>query len=81
MDLKSLLMMIMEDYKKEINDSIKEIQENTFNKVKKLNKTIQDLKLEGETTTTTTTTKQKTKKTKKQKKPKTHIHKGRPLWK
>jgi hypothetical protein len=30
MDLKSLLMMMMEDYKKEINNSLKEIQENTF---------------------------------------------------
>jgi hypothetical protein len=29
MDLKSLLMMMMEDYKKEINNSLKEIQENT----------------------------------------------------
>jgi hypothetical protein len=29
MDLKSLLMMMMEEYKKEINSSLKEIQENT----------------------------------------------------
>jgi chromosome segregation ATPase len=29
MDLKSLLMMMMEDFKKEINNSLKEIQENT----------------------------------------------------
>ena len=29
MDLKSILMMMMEDYKKEINNSLKEIQENT----------------------------------------------------
>jgi hypothetical protein len=29
MDLKSLLIMMMEDYKKEINNSLKEIQENT----------------------------------------------------
>ena len=28
MDLKSLLMMMMEDFKKEINNSLKEIQEN-----------------------------------------------------
>jgi hypothetical protein len=28
-DLKSLLMMIMEDYKKDINNSFKEIHENT----------------------------------------------------
>ena len=49
MDLKSLLMVIMEDYKKDINNSFKEIQENTSNQVKKLNKTIQDLKVEVET--------------------------------
>jgi hypothetical protein len=29
MNLKSLLMMMMEDFKKEINNSLKEIQENT----------------------------------------------------
>jgi hypothetical protein len=29
MDLKSLLMMMMEDFKKEINNSLKEIQVNT----------------------------------------------------
>jgi uncharacterized protein YukE len=29
MDLKSLLMMMMEDFKKEINNSLKEIQKNT----------------------------------------------------
>jgi hypothetical protein len=29
MDLKSLLMMMMEDFKTEINNSLKEIQENT----------------------------------------------------
>jgi hypothetical protein len=29
MDLKSLLLMLMGDYKKEINNSLKEIQENT----------------------------------------------------
>jgi hypothetical protein len=50
MDLKSLLMMMMiEDDKKEINNSLKEIQENTSKKVKVLNKTIQDLKMEVET--------------------------------
>jgi hypothetical protein len=47
MDLKSLLMMMMEDYK-DIN-SLKEIQENTSKQVKELNKTIQDLKMEVET--------------------------------
>ena len=34
MDLKSLLMMMMEDYKKEINNSLKEILENTSKQVK-----------------------------------------------
>ena len=33
MDLKSLLMMMMEDYKKDINNSLKEIQENTGKQV------------------------------------------------
>ena len=42
-------MMMMEDYKKEINNSLKEIQENTSKQVKELNKTIQDLKMEVET--------------------------------
>jgi hypothetical protein len=45
MDLKSLLMMMMED----INNSLKEMQENTSNQVKELNKTTQDLKMEAET--------------------------------
>jgi hypothetical protein len=49
LDLKSLLMMMMDDYKKVINNSLKEIQENTSNKVKKMNKTIKDLKVEVET--------------------------------
>jgi chromosome segregation ATPase len=42
-------MMLMEDYKKEINNSLKKIQDNTSNQVEKLNKTIQDLKMEVET--------------------------------
>jgi predicted nucleic acid-binding Zn-ribbon protein len=42
-------MMLMEDYKKEINNSLKEIQENTSNQVKELNKTIRDLNMEVET--------------------------------
>jgi hypothetical protein len=33
MDLKSLLMMMMEDFKTEINNSFKEIQENTGKKL------------------------------------------------
>ena len=42
-------MMMMEDYRKEINNSLKVIQENTSNQVKELNKTTQDLKMEVET--------------------------------
>ena len=42
-------MMMMEDYKKEINNSFKEIQENTSKHEKELNKTIQDIKMEVET--------------------------------
>jgi DNA topoisomerase IA len=50
MDLKSLLMMMIEeDFKKKINNSLKEIRENTSNQMKELNKTIQDLKTEVET--------------------------------
>jgi hypothetical protein len=33
MDIKSLLMMILEDYREEINNYFKEIQENTSNQV------------------------------------------------
>jgi chromosome segregation ATPase len=42
-------MMMKGDIKKEINNSLKEIQENTTKQVKELNKTIQDLKMEVET--------------------------------
>ena len=64
MDQKSLLMMMMEDFKKEIQEntgkqlealkeekqkSLKELQENTTKQVKELNKTIQDRKMEVET--------------------------------
>ena len=64
MDLKSLLMMMMEDFKKEIQEntgkqleafkeetqkSLRELQENTTKQVMELNKTIQDLKMEVET--------------------------------
>jgi chromosome segregation ATPase len=59
MDLKSLLMKMMEDYKKDINHSLKEIQEHTGKQVKELSKTIQDLKMQVETN----------KQTNKQKKP------------
>ena len=62
-DLKSYLMMLVENIKKGFNNSLKEIQENTANEVevlkeiqenttkqvRELNKTIQDLKREGET--------------------------------
>jgi hypothetical protein len=61
MDLKSFLMMIKEDFKKEIQENtvkqlealkeetqkgLKELQENTTKQVMELNKTIQDLKVE-----------------------------------
>jgi F0F1-type ATP synthase membrane subunit b/b' len=36
MDLKSLLMTMMEDFKKDINNSLKEIQENTGKQVEAL---------------------------------------------
>jgi chromosome segregation ATPase len=64
MDLKSLLMMMMEDFKKKIQEntgkplealkeetqkSLRELQENTTKQVKELNQTIQDLKMEVET--------------------------------
>jgi hypothetical protein len=49
MDLNSFFMIMMEDYRKEINNSLKEIQENTYNQVKELKKTIQDRKVELET--------------------------------
>jgi hypothetical protein len=42
-------MIIIEDYKKDINNCVKEIQENRSKQVKELNKTIQDLKMEVET--------------------------------
>ena len=43
MDLKSILMMIMEDYKKDINNSLKEIQENTGKQVEALKKQTQNI--------------------------------------
>ena len=48
MDLKSLFMVMMEGYNKDINNSLKEIQENTFKWVKELNKIIQDLNMKVE---------------------------------
>ena len=41
--------MMMEDYKKGINNSLKELQGNTSKEVKELTKIIQDLKMEVET--------------------------------
>ena len=49
MDLKSLFMVMMEGYKKDVKNSLKEIQENTFKWVKELNKIIQDLNMKVET--------------------------------
>ena len=64
MYLKSLLMIMMEDFKKEIQEntgqqldafkeetqkSLRDLQENTTKQVMELNKTIQNLKMEGET--------------------------------
>jgi hypothetical protein len=42
-------MMLIGDFKKDINNSLKEIQENTTKQVKELNKTFQHLKMEIET--------------------------------
>ena len=42
-------MKIIESFKEDINNSLKEIQENTVKQVKELNKQIQDLKVEVET--------------------------------
>ena len=49
MDLKSLFMVMMEDYNKDMNNSLKLIQENTSKWVKELNQTIQYLNTEVET--------------------------------
>jgi esterase/lipase len=64
MDLKSLLMRMMEDFKKEIQENIgkqleafkektqkclRELQENTTKQLMELNKTIEDIKREVET--------------------------------
>jgi esterase/lipase len=48
-DLKSHLMKMIEAFKKNINNSLKEIQENTIKQVKELNKMVQELKMEIET--------------------------------
>jgi hypothetical protein len=44
MDLKSFLMMMTEDFKNDINNSLKEINENTAKQVEEMNKHIQDPK-------------------------------------
>jgi hypothetical protein len=48
-DLKLYLLKIIESFKENINNSLKEIQENTGKEVKGFNKVIQDLKVELET--------------------------------
>jgi uncharacterized protein YukE len=48
-DLKSYLMKIIESFKEDINNSLKEIQENTGKQVEELNKVTQDLKVEVKT--------------------------------
>jgi DNA replication initiation complex subunit (GINS family) len=47
--LKSYLMKIIESFKEDINNSLKELQENTGKQEKKFNKVTQDLKMEVET--------------------------------
>ena len=42
-------MKMTESFKEDLNESLKEIQENTDKQVKELNKAIQDLKVEVET--------------------------------
>ena len=42
--LKSYLMKVIESFKKGVNNSLKEIQENIGKQVKELNKAIQDIK-------------------------------------
>ena len=42
-------MKIIQSFKEDINNSLKEIQENTGKQVKELSKVIQDLKVEVET--------------------------------
>lgn len=48
-DQKSHLIKIIESFKEDIYNSLKEIQESTGKQVKELNKSIQDLKVELET--------------------------------
>ena len=48
-DLKPLLMIMMQEFKKDINNSFKELQEKTTKQVKESNKIIEDLKMEVDT--------------------------------
>ena len=43
LDLKSLLIMMIEDFKKDINNSLKEIQENTGKQVEETQKSLKEL--------------------------------------
>jgi hypothetical protein len=47
-DLKSYFMKMIKAFKEDINNSLKEIQENTIKQVKEMNKMAQDLKMEIE---------------------------------
>jgi hypothetical protein len=60
-DLKFYLMKIIESFEEDINNSLKEIQDNTIKQVKELNKAIKDLKVEIETKKLETKTKTKAK--------------------
>lgn len=44
--LKSDLIKMVEAFKEEVNKSLKDLQENTIKQVNKINKTVQDLKVE-----------------------------------
>ena len=48
-DLKSHLMSVIEAFKEDINNSLKEIQEEAIKQLRKMNKTVQDFKREVET--------------------------------
>ena len=54
-DLKSHLMEMTEAFKEEINKSLKEIQNTTIKQVQEMNKTVQDIKMEIESTKKTQT--------------------------
>jgi hypothetical protein len=54
-DLKSHLMEMTEAFKEEINKSLKETQNTTIKQVQEMNKTVQDIKMEIESTKKTQT--------------------------